>query len=313
MPYAVLLPDGYDDTEESFPLLYYLHGGGSDGPTTLKLMQVFIKQVWNDGRLPRLVVVAPTAGGSFYMDFRDGSQKWEQLLIGPFLSHIRKEYRVSQDRRGLFATGPSMGGAGTLRLGLKYPEIFGGIAAMEPGIEAAFAFKDIEFEDKFWRSQELYKILFGKPVDEEYWALNNPLNIAIANAEKIRSYKLGIYLECGDEDSFRLDRGTELMHRVLRDNGIPHEYHLVRGADHLGLSIGPRTQEALSFLGKLINPPPPDPIVVTLRKRIAELRTQAEKMIPNDPKIAELRMAIINDVQKQSEQALKQLENRQDC
>jgi enterochelin esterase-like enzyme len=307
MPYGVLLPDGYDDTEESFPLLYDLYPAVfyNEGSTRLKLAQMMYRQLWNDGRLPRMVVVAPSVDVSLYLNHGAGAEKWEQLLIGPFLSHLRKEYRLWPDRRGLLATGRSAGGAITLRLGLKYPEVFGGIAPMEPGIEAAFAVKDIAFEDKFWRSPRQYE-----NIDEEAWALNNPLNIAVANAEKIRSYNPGIYLECGDEDSFRLHRGTELMHRVLWDNGIPHEYHLVRGADHLGSSLGPRTQEALAFLGKLVNPPPPDPIVQTLRMRVGAVREQAEKMIPNDPKLGKLIMAIMTDVRRQSEQALRQLENR---
>ncbi len=28
--YAVFLPDAYEETEEDFPLLFFLHGGGGD-------------------------------------------------------------------------------------------------------------------------------------------------------------------------------------------------------------------------------------------------------------------------------------------
>jgi len=275
--YAVLLPDGYEDAKEPFPLLYYLHGGGGDGPSFLNRTQQVFEQVWNDRRLPKLVAVAPSVTRSFYMDFKDGSQKWEQLLIGPFLSHVRQTYHLRQGRDGLFVSGVSMGGMGSLRLAFKHPELFAGVAALEPGIEPALAFKDIQFEDRFWRADVLFEAIFGKPLDEEYWALNNPANVVIKNAERIRSSRLGIYLECGDEDSFGLDRGTEFLHRILRDNRIPHEYHLVRGADHLGRTLGPRLQEALEFLGNLINPPPPDPIVENLRRMRAQQKEQARK------------------------------------
>ena len=279
MEYAVLLPEGYGEMKGNLPLLYLLHGGGGEGPRMLSMTQQLFEQVWTDGRLPTLVVVAPSVTRSFYMDFRDGTQKWEQLLIGSFLSHMRKNYHVGQGREGLLACGISMGGMGALRLGFKYPELFTGIAALEPGIEPALSFKDIQFEDRFWRSDRLFEAIFGKPVDEEYWARNNPASIAVRDAERIRASKLGIYLECGDEDSFGLHRGTEFLHRILSDNGILHEYHLVRGADHLGQTLGYRIQEALEFLGKLINPPPPDPVVENLRRIIVQQKAQAREKL----------------------------------
>ena len=198
MAYAVLLPDGYKEAEERLPLLYFLHGGGGDSKTFLSGTKPLFERAWDDGRLPRLVVVTPSAGRSFYMDYRDGSQKWESLLVGPFLAHIRENYRVRRDRDGLFVAGISMGGMGALRLGLKYPDIFTGLAALEPGIEPALAFRDIEFEDRFWRSEGIFRAIYGRPVDEEYWAQNNPANIVIKDAERILSLKMGIYLECGD-------------------------------------------------------------------------------------------------------------------
>ena len=277
MEYAVLLPDGYDEKGARLPLLYFLHGGGGDGWSMLDRTKPVFEQLWQRQQLPPLVVVAPSVTRSFYMDFRDGSQKWEQLLIGPFLDYVRASYRVQQNREGLLVSGVSMGGMGTLRLGFKYPELFAGLAAMEPGIEPVLAYKDIEFEDRFWRSEELFQAIYGKPVDEDYWALNNPANIAINNADRIRSSKLAIYLECGDEDSFGLDRGTEFLHRVLRDNGILHEYHLVRGGDHLGRTLGTRLQEALAFLGAVINPPPPDPEVENLHRMIAQMKERARR------------------------------------
>lgn len=276
--YTVLLPADYEEAEKPLPLLYFLHGGNGSR-SFLTMLKTPFDTLWNEQRLPGLVAVTPSADRSLYMDYRDGSQKWESLLVGPFLSHIRDSYRVRQDREGLFVAGASMGGMGALRLGFKYPELFAGLAALEPGIEPALAYKDIQLEDRFWRSDRLFETIFGKPVDEEYWALNNPAGIALKNAGRIRTSKPGIYLECGDEDSFGLHRGTEFLHRVLSDNDIPHEYHLVRGADHLGRTLRPRMREALQFLGRLINPPPPDPEVENLHKTIAQMKEQARKAL----------------------------------
>ncbi|MDP2920211.1 MAG: alpha/beta hydrolase-fold protein [Dehalococcoidia bacterium] len=277
MPYTILLPDDYDKSAEPLPVLYYLHGGNGNGHDFVAGTRGVFDEMWKDGRLPRMVVVAPSVTRSFYMDFRDGSQKWETLLTTAFLAHIRATYRVIIERRGLYLCGISMGGMGGLRLAFKYPELFGGVAAMEPGIEPVLDNKDVKLEDRFWRADALFGEIYGKPVDGAYWAANNPANIAMKDSRRLIDSKPGIYLECGDEDSFGLDRGTEFLHRILRDNGILHEYHLVRGADHLGRTLGPRLREALGFIAGLINPPPPDPIVEGLRKQIAIWKAQAQK------------------------------------
>ena len=75
---------------------------------------------------------------------------------------------------------------------------------------------------------------------------------------------------------FLLFEGTEFLHRILYDAGIQHEYHLVRGADHLGRTVRPRTQEALQFLNRALNPPPPtDPAAEPMRKLLAPLKSKA--------------------------------------
>lgn len=273
--YAVLLPEGYGAVGEPLPLLYLLHGGGGNGPDMLRAAQPIFERLWRDGQLPQIVVVAPSGSRSFWMDYRDGSQKWEQLLTGPFLEHVRRSFNVRSDRAGTCVSGVSMGGMGSLRLALKHPDVFAGVAALEPGIEPALAFRDITFEDRFWRAEELFETIYGKPVDEAYWSDNNPASIVLRDAGSIRACGLSIYLECGDEDGFGLHRGTEFLHRVLRDNEVLHDYHLVRGADHLGRSLGPRMTEAFRFIGAVVDPPGPDPVAVNLHKMIATMKERA--------------------------------------
>jgi S-formylglutathione hydrolase len=131
--------------------------------------------------------------------------------------------------------------------------------------------------NRFYRSDELMQTIFGKPFDEGYWEANNPASICVANADKIRSSGLGIYIDVGDQDAFNINEGTEFIHRIMWDSRIPHEYHLVRGADHVGRTIRPRTTEALGFLARVLNPPPADPEADALRKQLEPLKRAAEK------------------------------------
>ena len=273
--FAVLLPDGYETAKEPLPLLLFLHGGGGD-KSFLTRMRPMIEEMWKAGTLPPMVVVTPSASRSFYMDYKDGSQKWETFIVTEFLAHLRAKYNVTKERQGTLLFGISMGGMGALRMGFKYPEKFGGLAALEPGIDPALKWKDVQPRNRFWRAQDLMEKIYGKPFDEAYWEASNPASIAVARADKLRASGLGIYIDAGDEDSFLLHEATEFMHRILWDHKIPHEYHLVRGADHVGRTLRPRSMEGLAFLTRVLNPPPPDPQAEALRKQLAPLRKQAE-------------------------------------
>ncbi|HZM91543.1 MAG TPA: alpha/beta hydrolase-fold protein [Blastocatellia bacterium] len=274
--FNVLLPDGYETAKDPLPLMFFLHGGGGDR-SFLARMRSIIDDMWKAGTLPKMVVVTPSAGRSFYMDYKDGSQKWESFIVGPFLDHLRQNYKVTRERKGTMLFGISMGGLGGLRLAFKYPDRFEAVAVLEPGIDPALKWKDVQPRNRFWRADELMREIFGRPFDEAYWEANNPASICVANAAKIRGSGLGIYIDAGDLDSFNLHEATEFMHRIMWDNKIPHEYHLVRGADHVGRTIRPRATEALAFLSRVLNPPPADPEVDALRERLAPLRRAAEK------------------------------------
>ncbi len=47
--------------------------------------------------------------------------------------------------------------------------------------------------------------------------------------------------------------GAEYLHRVLWDLDIPHEYHLVRDADHGGPTMQPRMQAMYAWVGAALN------------------------------------------------------------
>lgn len=271
--FSVLLPDSYETSGKTYPLLFFLHGGGGDNKFLEGLAPIF-RDEWSKTTAPEMVVVTPDADRSFYLDYQDGSQKWETFITGPLLAHIRANYRVSKEPKGTFVGGISMGGMGSLRMAFKHLDIFGAILSMEPGIEPAFEWKDVKMADKFWRSPALLEERFGSPFDEAYWAANNPATIVRDNPGTIRDSGIAIYIEAGSEDGFGLDRGTDFLHRVLYDNNIRHEYRYVYGADHIGPTMGPRLRNGLDFLNRIVNPPAPNPQVQAFRRWI-ETRKKA--------------------------------------
>ncbi len=89
---------------------------------------------------------------------------------------------------------------------------------------------------------------WGFPVEPEFYKANNQATIAGANAEAIINSGIQIYLESGDRDFFNAHDGAEFLHRVLWESHIEHEYHLLRGCDHVGASILWRIEDAHRFL-----------------------------------------------------------------
>jgi S-formylglutathione hydrolase len=284
VPYAVLLPDGYKDSAQPLPLLIMLHGGGGNRDMLASFKPMF-EELWQSGRLSKMIVTAPsTTSRGFYMDRKDGTEKWESFIIGPYRELMEKTYHASTNPKEHFLTGISMGGMGTLRIGFKHPEMFGGIAALEAGIEPILHWKDMQPRHRFYREEGLFEAAFGKPVDAEYWEANNPASIAQKDPRRLIRSGLQIYFDAAGHDMFFLYEGNEFLHRLLYDNGVEHEYHLVEGADHVGRTMRPRMMEAVLFLNRALNPAPPDPAVINARKQLVPLKAKVGIKDPLDPK-----------------------------
>ncbi len=253
--FAVVAPDGYQ-TMKDLPVVLNLHGGGGSRQRLID-QAPFWEALWQRGAIPPAIVVMPSvAARGFYMNYRDGSERWEDFVVEALLNHIREAYPVSREPERTFITGVSMGGMGALRIAFRYPQRFGAVAALEPGIEPILAFADMQPKHRFWRSDELLQRAYGKPVDPEFWAASNPATMAVRDADRLRASGLQIYFEAGDADQFWLYEGAEFLHRTLWDLRIRHEYHLVRGADHVGPSMAERLDEAVRFLFRSDNPWP---------------------------------------------------------
>jgi S-formylglutathione hydrolase len=256
--YSVLSPSDYETSGKKYLLMLFLHGGAGYRGFLKNDIRPLIRDMWKKESLIEMVLVTPHCDRSFYMDYRDETQKWETFILNELLPILLENFRVYKDPKKIFLGGISMGGMGTLRMGFKYPDKFGVLLAFEPGIEPAIDWKDVKKRDKFYRSKEVMETIFGSPFDEEYWKMNNPSYLAVKNAEKIRESDIKIYIEVGTEDMLGLYRGAEFIHRMLFDCKIDHEFRMVYGADHIGPSLKERFINGFSFLNRVIHNPKPD-------------------------------------------------------
>lgn len=271
---AIYQPPGYDRQQaEAYPLLLFLHGGNGSERDLLYFKAMFDAEILS-GRLPPLVIATPSARRSLYMDYKDGSQRWESFILSDVLPLLRRLEFVAQHRDRTFICGVSMGGLGALRIAFKHPELFAAVAALEPAVEARLTWQGVGPETRFWRPETVLHPMFGDPIDPDYWEANNPATIASRDPERLLD--LRIYLEVGDQDMLFLYEGVEFLHRVLFDARLAHEYRLVHGADHVGPSLLLRMADALGFIGRQLQPPVwADQSVLVLRSQMEQHRRAA--------------------------------------
>jgi S-formylglutathione hydrolase len=231
------------------PIVLWLHGGGGSS-RFLETCQAQFVACWAESSLPDLVAVTPSAGWSLYLDRFDGSEQWETFLLDELVPHIRKQ--TGSTAGPLVLGGISVGALASLRMAFRRPELIRAVLAVEPTIEAALRPEDVPLRDRVHLPAAVRRRLFGDPIDPGYWLANHPPELAGRNGAAIAAARTAIYLECGDQDQFHAQYGAELLHRRLFDVGISHEYRLVRGANHVGPTVGPRIHDALRFLGRVL-------------------------------------------------------------
>jgi S-formylglutathione hydrolase FrmB len=255
LEYNVLLPDGYASDREPYPLVLALAHGSGEKKLLLAHQPTF-DRLWASGELPEMVVVmAEVRRHCGYVDSADGSEKWESVLVGPFLKHIRDKYHVTRDPKKTVVYGGSMGGAGAMQIAVRHPDKFVAAAARAAGLMPALKWKDVKRRNRAFLSDAHFKALYGDPVDEEYWEAFHPASIVARAPERIRQSGIKLYFACGDEDEVLLNEGNEFFHRVLVDHGIRHEYHLMHEFGHdAGGEKG--LEEMLRFMGRALEPPP---------------------------------------------------------
>lgn len=134
---TVYLPASYqENTGKRFPVLYMLHGFSDTDSKWfgwedhwINLHDLLDESMKEDG-IREMIVVMPNAYNRFKGSMYSSSPTigdWETFVASELVSYIDEHYRTIPDRESRGLAGHSMGGYGTIRLGMKFPEVFSSI------------------------------------------------------------------------------------------------------------------------------------------------------------------------------------------
>jgi enterochelin esterase-like enzyme len=261
----VYLPPSYDAARNRrYPVVYQLHGwlpGGEQWAGMIDF-EAGTNRAFASNRSKEMIVVVPDSltihGGSMYSTSVT-SGDFEGFIARDLVAYIDSHYRTlaKRDSRGL--SGHSMGGYGTWRIAMKYPELYSSFYAMSScclspysaeGGGMAEAAKVATLEDAakaqiFTRVQLTLAAAWSpnpakpplyfdfplengelKPLILTKWNANVPLATIDQYVPSLRTFK-AIGIEVGTQDGLIGD--NKQISEVLKSYGIDHVYETYEG------------------------------------------------------------------------------------
>ncbi len=224
---CVALPSDYDSaTGTRYPVLYFLHGlFENETSWSERGGEQILDGLINDGEVGKFIVVLPDGGRTFYINSKDGHERYEDFFIQELVPAIDRQYRTIPEASARGISGSSMGGYGALHLSMRHPDVFGSASSHSAALVPKFP-NPLPTEGRWGFYAKVLQGPFGTPLSESYWEANSPLTLA-EHPEKFRSLKL--YFDCGDQDRYGFEEGAQLLDKTLTENGFPHEFHLRPG------------------------------------------------------------------------------------
>lgn len=286
---VVYLPPGYaTETERRYPVVYHLHGWlpGAEQWSQMISLEQGADNAIASGLAREMIVVLPDAqstfGGAMYSTSVTTGD-FEGFVVADLIDFVDSNYRTIPERASRGLSGHSMGGYGTLRIAMKYPELYSSFYAMsscclapfqadDPLIAQAGALDSVEAATNapiFVRVQltqgaawspnpDRPPLYLDMPFEDgevrpqimAKWDANTPLAMIDQYIPNLRRYE-AIGLEVGLQDGLIV--ANRQLSGVLDAYGIEHDFgsyegdHTNRVAERFEGAVMPFFSEHLAF------------------------------------------------------------------
>ncbi len=262
----IYLPPSYaKETNRRYPVVYFLHGYSVDAERYWNLMTVpeAADRDIAAGTAREMILVHPDAftvyNGSMYSNSLTTGD-WEGYVAQDLVAYIDNHYRTVANRDGRGLAGHSMGGYGTVRIGMKHPEVYSAIYAMsscclmnnaqppEQGRGPAPAPKQGKGGEGFakalfaqaaaWAPNPMNPPQFFdlptkdgqlQPLIAAKWVANSPLVMVDQYVPSLKKYR-AIMMDVGLQDGLSVT--NQELDQALTRLGVTHTFETYEG-DHM--------------------------------------------------------------------------------
>ena len=212
----VLLPAGYDDSEE-YPVLYMYHGFGGRYDSHVhknSILETLYGNMLSEGLTVPMIIV----GADMYTDLLEEKDDKSDAELRPcydkgvddfandLIPFIEEHYAVKKGRMSTAVTGVSQGATEALAIAFKWQS-------------------KVAYVGSFAPCTGVIPVPFGR---NSFWSWPILDDLTIESPETMPRY---IYLTVGTEDPYCI-RSTAYYGEVMDEKEIPNQNDLVEGYDH---------------------------------------------------------------------------------
>ncbi len=289
---TVYLPPSYQtEPNKRFPVLYMLHGFTDNDSKWFGWEEHWINlhevldAALQDGLSKEMIVVMPNAYNRFKGSMYSSSATigdWETFVSKELVDFVDENYRSIPRATSRGLAGHSMGGYGTIRLGMKYPEVWSAIyllspccmdgGSRQPNTDFVQQVKAVQTPEQieaagfgvvatlatsaaFAPNPDNPPFFLDLPFDDTEIkpeiaakiAANRTLNVVDQYIFNLRQLS-GIAMDAGTEDR-GIHAATKKLHEVLDSYDLPHMYESYEG-DHLNRIAERIRTKALPFFSE---------------------------------------------------------------
>ncbi|MBM3212741.1 hypothetical protein FJZ33_11010 [Candidatus Poribacteria bacterium] len=294
---TIYLPPSYESSNKIYPVVYLLHGFGGDERSYVNeisenLAVLIIDSAIMSNVIKEMIIVMPNAktkyGGSYYLN-SELTGNYEDYISKELVDFIDGKYRTINDIKGRAIAGASMGGYGSMTLGMKHPDKFIAIASLSPPLSFDIIAKAMvpevikenpngmpgpgpnakQFTAYFYAlsaalSPNLdnppffvdlpFEYPSGKIIEEvrQRWLKADPLTMLQDHLQALMSMK-GIYIDVGDRDLPGFTESARIFAQELTKLGVKYKLNIYQG-EHADKAVE-RAVDSLSFLSALLADP----------------------------------------------------------
>jgi S-formylglutathione hydrolase len=269
---SVYLPPSYaNEPSRRYPVVYLLHGFTDKDSDWFGTTQHFVSgpraadRAFSSGAR-EMILVMPNAYTRYFGSMYSNSVTtgdWEDFIAHELVAYIDSHYRTIPNRMSRGLAGHSMGGYGSIRLGMKHPEVFSSIYALSaccltpaPNLNdpARAKAEELRTDEELSKADFFTKAYFAsaaawspnpkhppryldlpwengafQPMVAEKWAANAPAVMIDQYVPSLKSLH-AIALDVGTKDF--LAASVQAFEQILTAYGIRHSFETYDG-DHL--------------------------------------------------------------------------------